>query len=229
MSNAVSDMESIAMRVVAKSVAKNPDVAEKAAGNRHQVSGLKKELTQNKKAQEKVLAVGEKVVKELVRCKMAAEPGRSENDVLLEVLTTACKDAFGFRWSNEDVDEIQSWCAKESGGTVVGPLRTEVFRNAMASIPAAAMMPGAAGAVAGPVMGEGLGGVGEVTPGLSRGSNMVVVLMGEENSGVSSSDDTGAGGNERKRRRVSAGTEESLESDGVDDDSSEGDESSVEM
>jgi hypothetical protein len=144
---------------------------------------------------------------------------------LLEVLTTACKDAFGFHWSNAEVDEIRSWCYKESGGSVVGPLRLEVVRNAISHIPAAAVVPGVAGAVAGPVMGTGLGEVGEVTPGLSRGSNMVVVLMGEEDDdGISAS-------HGRKRRRVSAGTEESAasESDGVEDDSSEEDESSVEM
>lgn len=123
--------ESIALRVVANHVARNPTAALEAAGQRRQVSGLRVEVSQTNKAKQRVLAVGKKMVQELVRYKMMAEPWKSEGQVLLEVLSKASEEAFGTQWSQEDVDEIRSWCDKQTGGSVVGQLRTEVTRAAI--------------------------------------------------------------------------------------------------
>jgi hypothetical protein len=126
-----TDCDSIALRVVAKHVAKNPNAALEAAGQRHQVSELKEELTQTTRTKQKVLAVGEKLLRELVRCKRLIAPWRSEGEVLLEVLSFACGEALGSQWTQADVDEIRDWCVKQSGGSVVGQLRLEVVRNAV--------------------------------------------------------------------------------------------------
>jgi hypothetical protein len=131
MANAGGDAESIAMRVVANHVARNPNAALEAAGQRHQMSGLRGEVTEANKAKQKVVAVGGKLVRELVRCKMLIAPWRPEGEVLLEVLSVASEQAFGSQWSQEDVDEIRDWCVKGDGGSVVGQLRMEVVRNAI--------------------------------------------------------------------------------------------------
>jgi hypothetical protein len=121
------DGDSIALRVVARRFAKNPNAALEAAGQRRQVAELREELTQTTQTKQKVLAVGEKLLRELVRCKRLIAPWRTEGEVLLEVLSFA----LGSQWTQEDVDEIRDWCVTQSGGSVVGQLRLEVVRNAV--------------------------------------------------------------------------------------------------
>jgi hypothetical protein len=122
-----TDCDSIALRVVARRVAQNPTAALVVAGQRRQMAELREELTQTTKTKQKVLAVGEKLLRELVRCKRLIAPWRTEGEVLLEVLSFA----LGSQWTQEDVDEIRDWCVTQNGGSVVGQLRLEVLRNAV--------------------------------------------------------------------------------------------------
>jgi hypothetical protein len=221
--------DSIGRRVVAKSCAKNPTVALEAADHRHQVSKLKEKLALAKKrAQEsstiwaqrcasllsrkqKVLSVGSFFVKELVAVKMAADPEKTEGEVLVGLLTDASVEAFGEGWTNRDVDEIRQWCVKDDGSTVVGPLRAEVARNTTYNAPVA---------VVGPIQGEGLGEIGDITQGMSQGSNLVVVAVDLDDEST-----TEDGENDEpapKRRRVSTETEEDVQEESNSGSSVEG-------
>ena len=190
---------------------------------------------------QRVLMMGDAAVRKLVGYKMAENDGMTEAEALLSVITEISVDAFGAAWSNSDVTEIRQWCLLQGGGSVTGQVRGEVarvtaFMPAVAQAliptppvgvvaPVVAVAPVGAvvvNAAPGPEMGEGLGPVGEVTAGVSQGSNRVVVAVdhssdlgseyGTDEYGYSSEEvDEGTGLDEgdrpRKRRRVSAGTD----------------------
>ena len=147
---------------------------------------------------QRVLMMGDAAVRKLVGYKMTENEEMTEAEALVSVITEISVDAFGPAWSNSDVTEIRQWCLLQGGGSVVGQVRGEVARVAtfmpavaQALLPAppvaaqavaeapvvVAVAPAGADAAPGPEMGEGLGPVGEVTAGVSRGSNRVVVPL----------------------------------------------------
>ena len=188
---------------------------------------------------QRVLMMGDAAVRKLVGYKMAESNEMTEAEALLSVITEISVDAFGAAWSNSDVTEIRQWCLLQGGGSVTGQVRGEVARVtafmpavAQALVPAPPVVVGAPVAVAvepvvavaanaapGPEMGDGLGPVGEVTAGVSQGSNRVIVAVDHSSDlgseyetdeyGYSTEEEAEGPeiGRSRKRRRISAGTE----------------------